>query len=183
MADDSERRLDVCVPEALGGERVDRVVAMLADVSRREAQALISEDRVTVDGRPPAKPSDRLEVGAALVVVVPHRTDVLSPAPDVDVPVVYVDDHLLVVDKPAALVVHPGSGVSDGTMIQALLAVYPDIVDAGGEAERPGIVHRLDRGTSGLLMVARTEVARVSLSGQLADRSVLRRYLTLVWGA
>lgn len=181
-ADGTETRLEVSVPEALDNERIDRVVSMLADVSRREALELIADGRVTIDGRPPGKPSDRLVAGVGIVVLLPPRTDVLAPAPDIVVPIVYVDDHLLVVDKPAELVVHPGSGVADGTMIQALLAVYPDIADAGGEPERPGIVHRLDRGTSGLLMVARTDAARTSLSAQLAERTVVRRYVTLVWG-
>ncbi len=177
-----ETKLEVSVPEALDGERIDRVVSMLADVSRREALELVAQDRVRVDGEPPTKPSDRLAAGAELVVVLPERVERLMPAPGVKVPVVYEDEHLLVVDKPAALVVHPGSGVAENTMIQALLAVYPDIADAGGEADRPGVVHRLDRGTSGLLMVARTEPARLALSAQLAERTVLRRYLTMVWG-
>ncbi len=178
----TETRLEVSVPEALDGERIDRVVSMLADVSRREALDLVGEGRVSVDGRPPGKPSERLAAGATIVVLLPEKDDVLAPAPDIDVPVVYADEHVLVVDKPAELVVHPGSGVADGTLVQALLAVYPDIASAGGESDRPGIVHRLDRGTSGLLMVARTNEARLSLSAQLAERTVLRRYLTLVWG-
>ncbi len=177
----TETRLEVSVPDALDGERVDRVVSMVADVSRREALELIVNRRVTVGGQVPGKPSDRIVAGALLVVMVPERPDVLAPAPEIDVPVVYVDDHVIVVDKPAELVVHPGSGVPDGTLIQALLAVYPDLANAGGDADRPGIVHRLDRGTSGLLMVARTNEARQSLSAQLAERSVVRRYLALVW--
>ncbi len=178
----TETRLEVSVPEALDGERVDRVVSMLADVSRREALDLIANCRVTIDGQTPGKPSDRLVAGVELVVFLPERDDILAPAPDIEVPVVYVDQHVIVVDKPAELVVHPGSGIAEGTLIQALLARYPDIAGAGGEPERPGIVHRLDRGTSGLLMVARTDQARLALSAQLAERSVLRRYLTLVWG-
>ncbi len=177
-----DTRLEVSVPEALDGERIDRVVAMLADLSRRESVDLIGGGRVTVNNVAPAKTSERLVAGATIVIMVPERDDTLAPAPNIVVPVVYEDEHLLVVDKPAELVVHPGSGVTEGTMIQALLARYPDIAEAGGESERPGIVHRLDRGTSGLLMVARTNDARLALSSQLADRSVLRRYLALVWG-
>ncbi len=174
--------IDISVPEALEGERVDRVVSMVADVSRRDAAALIADGSVTVDGMAPTKPSERLAVGSALIVVKPAVSEALVPAPDVDVPIVYLDDHLLVVDKPAALVVHPGAGVEYGTMIQALLARFPDLVDAGGDPDRPGIVHRLDRGTSGLLVVARRDDIRRALSEQLSRRTVSRTYLALVAG-
>lgn len=176
------RRLEVEVPEALDGERVDRVVALVADRSRREANALIERGAVTVDGKPPGKSSDRLTTGATIVMYIPEQADPLAPAPQIEVPIVFEDASVLVVDKPAGLVVHPGAGVPGDTMIQALLASHPDIANAGGEADRPGIVHRLDRPTSGLLMVARTEAARSSLVDQLADRSVTRHYLALAWG-
>lgn len=175
-------RVEVSVPEALAGERVDRVVSMVADLSRKEALELIAGGGVTVDGQIPVKPSERMEFGAVIGIDVPERAPLLAPAPDIEVPIVYVDEHVIVVDKPAGLVVHPGAGLTEGTMIQALLAVYPDLADAGGEAERPGVVHRLDRGTSGLLMVARTHEVRLDLSAQLAKRTVVRRYLALVWG-
>ncbi len=174
--------IDISVPEPLEGERVDRVVSMVADVSRRDAAALIADGSVTIDGVVPTKPSERLSTGAALVVVKPVPRDVLTPAPDIDVPLVHVDEYLLVVDKPASLVVHPGAGVHDGTMIQALLARFPDLAQAGGDPDRPGIVHRLDRGTSGLLVVARRDDIRQALSQQLSRRTVSRTYLALVSG-
>ncbi len=182
VAPERATRLELAVPDALDGERVDRVIAMIGDVSRREALELVAAGSVWVDGIPPQKPSERLRAGATIVIELPERVDELVPAPDIEVPVVHADDQVLVVDKPAGLVVHPGSGVRSGTMIQALLAQFPDLAAAGGPPDRPGIVHRLDRGTSGLLMVARTEAAREALSAQLAARTVDRRYLALVWG-
>jgi 23S rRNA pseudouridine1911/1915/1917 synthase len=102
--------------------------------------------------------------------------------PSVAVPVVFEDEHVVVVDKPAGLVVHPGAGSGAGTMVHGLLASHPDIAGVGGDEVRPGIVHRLDAGTSGLLVVARTEAAHADLVAQLAARSVERRYRALVHG-
>jgi 23S rRNA pseudouridine1911/1915/1917 synthase len=98
------------------------------------------------------------------------------------VPVVFADDHVIVIDKPAGLVVHPGAGNETGTMVHGLLARFPEVADVG-EADRPGVVHRLDTGTSGLLVVARSPVAYDSLVEQLSGRSVERVYMVLVWGA
>jgi 23S rRNA pseudouridine1911/1915/1917 synthase len=106
----------------------------------------------------------------------------MEPEPDVEVPLVHLDDHLLVVDKPAGLVVHPGAGQRTGTLVHGLLAHHPEVLGVGPDPVRPGIVHRLDKGTSGLLVVARTQDAYESLVEQLSSRSVERRYLTLVWG-
>jgi 23S rRNA pseudouridine1911/1915/1917 synthase len=106
----------------------------------------------------------------------------LEPDPGIDVPVVHEDDHLLVVDKPAGVVVHPGAGRRTGTVIQGLLARYPELAGVGPDPQRPGIVHRLDKGTSGLLLVARTEAAHSALVAALAARQVHRRYRALVWG-
>jgi 23S rRNA pseudouridine1911/1915/1917 synthase len=166
----------------LAGQRIDRVVALLGDVSRSEAAELIADGAVTVDEVAPAKPSERVDEGARVVFSVSRHSQTLEPDPHVDFEVVYEDAAVLVVDKPAGLIVHPGSGAHSGTMVHGLLARYPEIGSVGAP-ERPGIVHRLDKGTSGLLLVARTEPALAALSRQLAERSVLRRYLTLVWGA
>ncbi|MFT7601129.1 MAG: 23S rRNA pseudouridine1911/1915/1917 synthase, partial [Acidimicrobiales bacterium] len=97
------------------------------------------------------------------------------------VPIVHIDDDVIVVNKPAGLIVHPGSGVATGTMVQGLIAQYPDLASVGDDHTRPGVVHRLDKGTSGLLLVARTDESYRHLSEQLAARTVLRRYHTLVW--
>ncbi len=169
------------IPDALAGQRIDRVVALIADVSRKDAADAVTEGRVQINGRTISKASHRVAVGDRVDLVV-HRFDTsLTADPSVEVPVVYEDDHMLVINKPAGMVVHPGAGVDRGTMVHGLLHRYPDIAGVGPDT-RPGVVHRLDKGTSGLLMVARTEAALAHLSGQLAVRTVLRRYITLVDG-
>jgi 23S rRNA pseudouridine1911/1915/1917 synthase len=139
---------------------------------------------VTVGGRPVTTRSHRVAEGDALEVAPADRRapDALVPDPTVDVPVVYEDADLLVVDKPAGLVVHPGAGQHAGTLVHGLLARYPEIRDVG-QPDRPGIVHRLDKGTSGLLLVARSQPAYDALVAMLAARGVERRYHALVWGA
>jgi 23S rRNA pseudouridine1911/1915/1917 synthase len=176
------------IPGPLDGERVDRVVALLTGLARAEVARLVEEGAVRVDGRSVATRSRRVGAGETLEVDVPAVTLPAAPAGDasIDVPVVYADDHIIVVDKPAGLVVHPGAGNPDRTLVHGLLARFPDLAGlATGEAgasDRPGIVHRLDKGTSGLLVVARTAAARDALVGQLATRAMTRRYAALVWG-
>jgi 23S rRNA pseudouridine1911/1915/1917 synthase len=172
------------VPRALDGQRLDRVVATVTGCSRSEAAALVDAGGVTVGGRPVTTRSHRVAEGDALQVAAADRPapDVLAPDPTVDVPVVYEDADLLVVDKPAGLIVHPGAGQHAGTLVHGLLARYPEIRDVG-QPDRPGIVHRLDKGTSGLLLVARSQPAYDALVAMLAGRGVERRYHALVWGA
>jgi 23S rRNA pseudouridine1911/1915/1917 synthase len=171
------------MPEALDGERVDRVVALLTGASRSEAIALIAAGVVTVDGRVATKASGRVATGQVVAV----DAEVGAALPDLEgddsvvIELVHVDDSVIVVDKQPGLVVHPGSGQLTGTLVQGLLARFPEIA-AVGDPGRPGIVHRLDKGTSGLLVVARTEAAREALVEQLASRSAARRYAALVWG-
>jgi 23S rRNA pseudouridine1911/1915/1917 synthase len=171
------------VPAALDGERVDRVVALVLDCSRHDAAALVAAGEVQVDGRVVHKVSQRLHEGELLEVAT--APEVRDPRPVADagvaVAVVYEDPEVLVVDKPAGLVVHPGAGHEEGTLVHGLLALHPELAEVG-EADRPGIVHRLDAGTSGLLVVARTPDAYRSLTGQLERRAVDRRYDALVWG-
>ncbi|MEA2717116.1 MAG: rRNA synthase [Actinomycetota bacterium] len=171
------------IPGALDGERLDRVVSLLCDLTRREAAALVAAGGVRVGGHPVTNRSSRVAQGDDLDIDRPPPTVPFKPWPqdDVEVPVVHVDEHVIVVDKPAGLVVHPGAGQKAGTLVNGLLATYPEIATVGAQ-ERPGIVHRLDKGTSGLLVVARTPMAYDSLVGQLSARSVERRYLALVWG-
>ncbi len=175
------------IPAALDGERLDRVVAMLTSRPRAEVDRIVADGRVRVGGRTMTKTGRRLRSGERLEVdLPPERVDPATTADaSVEVPVVYADEHIVVVDKPAGLVVHPGAGHRRGTLVQGLLARYPDIValgEAPGAEERPGIVHRLDRGTSGLLVVARTARARDGLVAQLASRDVVRRYQALLSG-
>ncbi len=170
------------VPGALAGERLDRAVATVGDVSRSRAAALIADGRVQVNGAVVTTRSRRLEEGDQIVfeVVVAERTP-MEADPGVEVRVVHEDADVIVVDKPAGLVVHPGSGNPGGTLVNGLLARYPEIAGIGSD-ERPGIVHRLDRGTSGLLVVARDPAAYDSLVDQLGARSVSRQYRALTWG-
>lgn len=174
------------VPEPLGGERIDRTVSFLTDVSRRVAAAMIADGDVAIDGRVAAKPSIKVEAGSTITVTIPPPDAGPEPDASIELVVLFEDEHVAVVDKPAGLVVHPGAGVHDGTLVNALIHRYPEVVAAGREAgvdaNRPGIVHRLDKGTSGVLMLARSALAHTELSAQLADRTVMRRYLTLVEG-
>ncbi|MFZ4585097.1 MAG: RluA family pseudouridine synthase [Acidimicrobiia bacterium] len=173
--------LEFEVPESLAGERVDRAVAFLAGWPRADVQVLVSAGAVTVNGRE-VKKSYALQSGD-VVLVVGEPEPVRPPEPaDVVVPVVYADDDVIVVDKPAGMVVHPGAGHERDTVVNGLLAQFPEIA-AVGDPMRPGIVHRLDRDTSGLLAVARSERAYESLVAQLAARDVERVYYALVWGA
>jgi 23S rRNA pseudouridine1911/1915/1917 synthase len=174
--------MQVEVPAALDGERLDRAVALLADLSRSEAASLVAGGRVQIDGTPTTVRSRRLREGEAIAVDLgtPSTAQVVAD-PSIDVAVVHADDSVIVVDKPAGLVVHPGAGHHSGTLVHGLVARFPDIAGVG-DPNRPGIVHRLDQGTSGLLVVARTEVAAADLVEQLSRREVIRRYDALVNG-
>jgi len=176
-------RYEEVVPEVLAGERVDRVVAMVTGLSRAEVAALVDGGGVTLQGRTVTTRSQRLSAGDRLEIEAPEAGALASLAPDpsVLVPLVHEDEHLLVVDKPAGLVVHPGAGQPAGTLVHGLLARFPEIA-AVGDPSRPGIVHRLDKGTSGLLLVARTQAAYDALVAALSSRAVHRRYRALAWG-
>ena len=171
------------VPAALAGERLDRVVALVLECSRSDAAAVVAAGGVRLDGEPQASGKVRVVEGQ-VVEIDPTRLPVAElPAadPSVEFVVVHEDDHLIVIDKPAGLVVHPGAGNPRGTLVNGLLHRYPEIADVG-EPHRPGIVHRLDVGTSGLLVVARTALAYHSLVDALSSRDVGRIYRALVWG-
>jgi 23S rRNA pseudouridine1911/1915/1917 synthase len=171
------------VPAALDGERLDRIVAMIADISRSDATKTIAAHGVDVDGA--TAPSGKVRLVEGQVVSVdPAKFPVTeAPGPDdsVQFEVVHADEHVIVVDKPPGLVVHPGAGNPTGTLVNGLLARFPDIEDVG-ERVRPGIVHRLDAGSSGLLVVARTQAAADHLIAQFADHSATRVYDAMVWG-
>jgi 23S rRNA pseudouridine1911/1915/1917 synthase len=171
------------VPPALDDQRLDRVVAMLTGCSRAEAAAMVDRGAVEVGGRPVTTRSHRVAEGDVVGLDLPARAadEAIAPDPDVHVPLVYDDEDLLVVDKPAGLVVHPGAGQRRGTLVHGLLARFPEI-RAVGEPERPGIVHRLDKGTSGLMLVARSPAAYDALVAMLAAREIDRRYRALAWG-
>jgi 23S rRNA pseudouridine1911/1915/1917 synthase len=171
---------ELAVPAALAGERLDRALALLTGWSRAEVTRLIDDGAVLVGGRAVAK-SHRLEAGALVELLSEPEPD-QPPGPEpVPVDVRFADDDLVVVSKPAGLVVHPGAGHGGGTLVNGLLHRFPDLAVVG-EPARPGIVHRLDRDTSGLMLVARSPRAYDLLVGALARRDVDRRYLALVWG-
>jgi 23S rRNA pseudouridine1911/1915/1917 synthase len=170
---------DFHIGEEHRGSRLDVVLADLLGESRSRAAVRIADGRVTVDGRVVGK-NHRVTAGEHVEVAAAEVAASTNPAPPLP-PVRYEDEHLLVVAKPAGLVVHPGHGNPDGTLVDALQAAGTPLAPAGG-AERPGIVHRLDRDTSGLLAVAKTDEAHAGLVEQLRVRRVERRYLALVDG-
>jgi 23S rRNA pseudouridine1911/1915/1917 synthase len=172
------------VPAALDGERVDRIVAMLGGISRAAATELVERAAVTVDGSAVASGKLRLHAGQVIAIDLDEvrAPTGAEPDPAVVVTVVHADDAVIVVDKQPGLVVHPGAGNLDGTLVNGLLALYPDLAGVGPDPQRPGVVHRLDAGTSGLLVVARTDAAYAALVRQLAARTATREYLALVKG-
>jgi 23S rRNA pseudouridine1911/1915/1917 synthase len=166
------------VPDAAAGERLDRFLASLPEIgSRGAAERLLEAGGVVVNGRPLEK-SHRLSGGEELEFEPPERAPTTLEPEAMDLRIAYEDEHLVIVDKPAGLVVHPAPGHASGTLVHGLLA--HDV--AGGDAERPGIVHRLDRDTSGLMVVARSEEAHRRLQGLVRRRALERHYLALVVG-
>ncbi|MFK8024460.1 MAG: RluA family pseudouridine synthase [Ilumatobacter sp.] len=171
------------VPAALEGQRLDRIVAIMGDLSRSDAARTIDAGGVEVDGEPAPSGKIRLAEGQQ-VTLDPAKFPVEElPGPDASVEfgVVHEDEHVIVVDKPPGLVVHPGAGNLTGTLANGLLHRFPELIDVG-ERIRPGIVHRLDAGSSGLLVVARTNDAVDALIAQFADHSATRVYDAMVWG-
>jgi 23S rRNA pseudouridine1911/1915/1917 synthase len=168
----------VAVPAGHAGERLDRFLASLPEVgSRAAAERLLEEGAVVVDGEQRQK-SYRLEGGEEVELdVTDPATGTVLEREEVPLRIVYEDDHLLVVDKPAGVVVHPSPGHESGTLVHGLVGLA-----AGGDEERPGIVHRLDRDTSGLLVVARSEEAYAKLQELVRERALERRYKVFVRG-
>ncbi|HVM30175.1 MAG TPA: RluA family pseudouridine synthase [Candidatus Limnocylindrales bacterium] len=176
-------RLTVTVPPGEGSRRADRVVADAAGLSRSYVQRLISEGRLTMDGQP-VKSNTLLAPGTNVELEVPPPADTSLAAEQVALAVLYEDEDVLVIDKPAGMTTHPAPGQRDGTLVNALLGMA-DASSYGQVAgpERPGIVHRLDRDTSGLLLVARNDRAQQALMDQLRARRVKKTYLALVHGS
>jgi 23S rRNA pseudouridine1911/1915/1917 synthase len=162
------------------GERLDKYVAEQCQISRSYAQKLIDDGQVAVNGHA-AKSSQKLNVGDRIVVNIPPPSIISLSPEDIPLKVVYEDNDLLVIDKPAGLVVHPAAGHRSGTLVNAILARCPDLGSINGTI-RPGIVHRLDKDTSGLMMVAKNEAAQINLSRQIKQRSIKKGYLALVLG-
>ena len=173
--------LTITVPDDSEGVRLDRfLVSVLPDQSRSQIQRLINEGQVRVAGRE-AKSNQPVKTGQDITVdVVAPVNPVPRPEP-LPLPILYQDHDVIVVDKPAGMVVHPAAGHASGTLVNALLHHVDDLSGIGGE-KRPGIVHRLDRGTSGVMVVAKHDAAHEELSRQFAGREVEKEYIALVWG-
>jgi 23S rRNA pseudouridine1911/1915/1917 synthase len=171
------------IPAALHGERLDRVVSLVTGCSRSAATSLIAAGAVHIGPHVVTSGKVRVTAGDAVTIDDELRPEDHGPEgdPEVDVPVVHEDSDVIVVDKPAGVVVHPGSGHPSGTLVNGLLARYPELTEIG-ERARPGIVHRLDKDTTGLLVVARTSTAYDALVSALGRHEVERDYVALVWG-
>jgi 23S rRNA pseudouridine1911/1915/1917 synthase len=166
------------VPPDLDGERLDRALAVLLDVSRAVARRLV-DSGVEIDGIP-SRPNARVVAGMSIRTPAVVRPAALLAEP-MELTVLYEDDDLVVIDKPPGMVVHPGSGQTRGTLAAGLLHRYPEL-DGVGAADRWGLVHRLDKDTSGAILVARSQEAFDGLTGQLRERKISREYLTLIEG-
>ncbi|MFN0041865.1 MAG: RluA family pseudouridine synthase [Alphaproteobacteria bacterium] len=165
------------------GDRLDAVIARRhGALSRTRAQSLIHAEHVTTGGRTVSEADYRVKGGQIFAIFVPDSTPA-SPKPEaIALAVLYEDEHLIVIDKPAGLVVHPAPGHQEGTLVNALLAhCGPSLTGIGG-VRRPGIVHRLDKDTSGVMVAAKTDAAYAGLQAQFAAHSATRRYVTVVWG-
>jgi 23S rRNA pseudouridine1911/1915/1917 synthase len=178
--------LDILIHDDLAGQRLDRALASLTGLSRTRLQQAIKAGAAQVDGKP-ARASQVLEAGqrVTLARTAMDGSQAPSDAPSADaIPlrILYEDDYLLVVDKPAGMVTHPAPGHTSGTLVNALLAHSPQLASVGDRA-RPGIVHRLDKDTSGLLVVAKDPATHAALAQQMKDRAMVKRYLALVEGA
>lgn len=164
------------------GERIDRyLAASLPDLSRAQIQRLIDDGFITVNNVPVAKASQRVNAGDEIVITIPPPAPTTLTPESIPLDVVYEDDDLIVIDKPAGMVVHPAVGHPGGTLVNAVLAHAPDL-EGVGEEQRPGIVHRLDRDTSGLIVVAKNDRAHRHLQKQFKDRAAQKLYLALVVG-
>lgn len=166
---DAARRLDIFVAE------------MVPDITRSQAQALIKEGRVRVNGRP-VKAGQKLKEGERVEVEVPVKPLPQAAPEKIPIEIIYEDSDVIVVNKPAGLAVHPGAGRPSGTLVNAVLAHTKEISSIGGPL-RPGVVHRLDKDTTGVLVMARNDRSHINLAKQFKDHTSRRRYVALVWGS
>jgi 23S rRNA pseudouridine1911/1915/1917 synthase len=178
-----QRIIDVSLRPDHAGWRLDRALAdALPTVSRERLKALIRGGAVEADAKAVRDPATKVGGSEAFRIAVPEPEAAHNQAQDIPLTIVFEDEHLLVVDKPAGLVVHPAAGNADGTLVNALLHHCGDSLSGIGGVARPGIVHRIDKDTSGLMLVAKTDVAHVGLAKQFAAHSIARRYLAIVSG-
>jgi 23S rRNA pseudouridine1911/1915/1917 synthase len=181
-------RTQLLVAPAEAGARLDRVLAArIAELSRSRHKALILDGRVAIDGATIRDPSHRVNAGAIITVETPAAAEARALAEPIPLAIVHEDADIIVVDKPAGLVVHPSPGSATGTLVNALIAHCGESLSGIGGVKRPGIVHRLDKDTSGLVVAAKTDAAHQMLARQFADHGrtgpLRRGYLAFVWGA
>jgi 23S rRNA pseudouridine1911/1915/1917 synthase len=175
--------LHILAPASAQGQRIDRFLAeAVGTLSRSRVKALIEQGLARRDGTPLREPDEAVRPGALYTLKLPPPA-IARPAPqDIPITILYEDPHLIVLDKPAGLVVHPAPGNEDGTLVNALLGLYGDSLPGIGGERRPGIVHRLDKDTSGVMVVAKTQEAMTALTAIFAARDLDRAYLALAWG-
>jgi 23S rRNA pseudouridine1911/1915/1917 synthase len=188
MSVTQEQIEQVAVADTEGGERIDRLLAQrIAALSRTRLKALILGGAVTIGGRTICDPGHRVNVGDEIAVAVPPPEEPEPQGENIPLNIVYEDDQLIVIDKPSGLVVHPAAGHPTGTLVNALIAHCGDSLSGIGGVKRPGIVHRLDKDTTGLLVAAKTDQAHKALAAQFADHGrtgpLERGYMAFVWGA
>lgn len=167
---------------ATGGQRLDKALAEGSGLSRERVKALLDQGRITLNGQVARQASAKPAEGTEWTIAVPQAAPAEAQAQDIPLVVAFEDEHLIVVDKPAGLVVHPAAGNPDGTLVNALLHHCRGQLSGIGGVARPGIVHRIDKDTSGLLVVAKTDAAHEGLARQFADHSIHRAYRAVTAG-
>jgi 23S rRNA pseudouridine1911/1915/1917 synthase len=165
-----------------GGQRLDKALAEASGLSRERIKALLGEGRISLAGEKAVQPSLKPQAGTSFTIMVPQAAPASAEPQDIALTIVFEDEHLVAVDKPAGLVVHPAAGNLDGTLVNALLHHCRGQLSGIGGVARPGIVHRIDKDTSGLLVVAKTDAAHEGLARQFADHSIERAYQAIVAG-
>ncbi len=193
MAEDTDfefegEPVEIVVDETLAGGRIDAVLAKAHDaLSRNRIKDLILGGAVTVDGKPVGEPKYRVKAGETITLVAPPPEDAEPQPENIPLDILYEDDHLIVINKPVGMVVHPAPGSPSGTLVNALIYHCGDSLKGIGGVKRPGIVHRLDKDTSGVMVAAKTEKAHKHLSEQFADHGrtgpLHRAYIAYAWGA
>jgi 23S rRNA pseudouridine1911/1915/1917 synthase len=166
----------------VGNDRLDRALAEASGLSRERVKALLGEGCITLSGEPATNASGKVAAGTAFAIAVPEAAPAAAVAQDIPLQIAFEDEYLIVIDKPAGLVVHPAAGNHDGTLVNALLHHCRGQLSGIGGVARPGIVHRIDKDTSGLMVVAKTDAAHEGLARQFADHSIERAYLAVVGG-
>lgn len=165
-----------------GGQRLDKALAEASGLSRERIKALLGEGRIALSGKPATQASLKPSAGTPFAIAVPQAAPAEAAPQDIPLTIVFEDEYLVVLDKPAGLVVHPAAGNLDGTLVNALLHHCRGQLSGIGGVARPGIVHRIDKDTSGLLVVAKTDAAHEGLARQFADHSIDRVYLAITAG-